>query len=141
MNAYDSDAWVESFSLRAYRPMVRLASGCDRTYLEGSGWSHVARSYSRAQRRLLREYLRGLSSDFSRLHAISATRQPEPERACELFDSRLRFIFGVLWIEARLALQAVFPGSIDMEPLLEDVEDLARTTREMTRATLRLHVN
>ncbi len=56
------------------------------------------------------------------------------------FDIRMHFIFGVLWIEFRLALQALAPHSIDLEPLLQNVEQLVASTRELASPVLRLHV-
>ena len=57
------------------------------------------------------------------------------------FESQLSFIFGVLWIEARMVLEALVPHSIDLEPLLESVETLAASAREIASPALRLHVN
>jgi hypothetical protein len=132
----DHEDWLESFSLNSYRPMVRLASGSDRSFLAKRRTLRIARRYRRTQRVLLREYLRGLSRDFHRLYSIAAVR----DRSVELFDGHLEFIFSVWLIEARLLLQAVVPHTIDMRPLLESVGDLAAANRESARPVLRLHV-
>jgi hypothetical protein len=131
----ESDAWLQSFSLGAYRPMVRLASDSDRLYLETTGSPHVVRNYRRKQRGILREYLKVLARDFQRLLDIAATSQP-----LAFFESQLSFIFGVLWIEARLVFEALVPHTIDLEPLLESVETLAASAREIASPALRLHV-
>jgi hypothetical protein len=132
----ESEAWLQSFSLDAYRPMLRLASSEDRCYLKSHRTRRMARRYRRVQRILLREYLRGLSRDFQKLHAIAAKK----DSSLELFDGHLGFIFGLWLIEARLVLQSVVPHSIDMEPLLQSVQALAEATREMARPVLKLHV-
>jgi hypothetical protein len=142
MTTTDSDAWLESFSLRTYQPMVRLAAGSDPAWLSGAHTSDRVRRYRREQRSLLREYLRGLLRDFQMLHSIAAAKERADQysdRGLELCDGQLSFIFSVLWIEACLAVQAVFPQAIDMSPLLESVDELARATREMARSTLRLY--
>jgi hypothetical protein len=130
------NTWLDSFSLRPYLPMLRLASGTDRRFLAGCGGARRLRRYRRAQRSLLREYLRGLLRDFHRLNSIAAAKERPPQwpGSMELSESRLSFIFGVLWIEARLALHAVFPHTIDVEPLFQSVEALARAARETERA-------
>jgi hypothetical protein len=141
MSTADSDAWLESFSLRTYRPMLRLASGSDRNYLAGTRDPREVRDYRRKQRSLLREYLRGLSRDFQKLNTIAAAKErAAKEHSPDLWDGKLSFAFSVLWIEARLAIQSLFPQAIEMESLLRSVDELARTTREMARPVLRLHV-
>jgi hypothetical protein len=137
MTRADSEDWLESFSLNAYRPMVRLATGSDRPFLAEKRTRRAARRYRRTQRNILREYLRGLSRDFQRLYTIAAVR----ERSVDLFDGQLGFIFSVWLIEARLLVQTVIPHSIDLQPLLESVETLAAENREMARPVLRLHVS
>lgn len=139
MNIVDSDLWLEGFSLRFYQPMVRLASGKDPHYLAGAGTVELARRYRKQQRTLLREYLRGLSKDFQTLHAIASARE-NSERSTELCDGQWSFIFLVLWIEIRLAIQALFPQAIEMGTLLESVDELARATRELARPALRSYV-
>jgi hypothetical protein len=131
-----SEDWLESFSVNAYRPMVRLASCSDHPFLSGHRARIKARRYRRTQRSLLREYLKGLSGDFQRLHSIAAAQKA----SSELSEGLLSFHFGVLWIEARLLLQALIPHAIDMEPLLASVQSLALATRDIARPTLRLHV-
>jgi len=132
----ESDAWLQSFSLDAYRPMIRLASDSDRVFLATAGSARVVKSYRRKQRGILREYLRVLARDFQKLLDIAAASQP-----MAFFESQLSFIFGVLWIEARMVLEALVPHSIDLEPLLESVETLAASAREIASPALRLHVN
>lgn len=136
MLSAESDAWLQSFSLGAYRPMIRLASDHDRIFLETTGATQLVRSYRRKQRGILREYLRGLVRDFQRLVDIAASSQP-----MAFFESQLSFIFGVLWIEARLVFEALVPHPIDIEPLLETVETLAASAREIASPALRLHVS
>jgi hypothetical protein len=61
------EAWLESFSPGSYLPMLRLANSGDSGYLNLQRGPEAAARYRRMQRRMLREYLRGLSRDFNRL--------------------------------------------------------------------------
>jgi hypothetical protein len=137
-----SDAWLESFSLRSYRPMLRLAAGDDERYLKAGRPPGSVKRHRRIQRTLLREYLRSLSEDFHRLHRIAAEKQLRAKRAdaglpMELFEQQIGFIFHMWSIEARLLIHALIPHRIDLQPLLANVEKLAADTREMTRPPLR----
>jgi hypothetical protein len=137
----DSNVWLESFSVRAYHPMIRLAEGKDQAFLSGRHSRDRVKRYRRTQRKLLREYLRGLTRDFQRLHSIAAqTGRSDgiPRTITDLHDNQLSFIFTMFRIEAWLAVEAVFPRAIDLQPLLESVENLARAAREINRPRLRL---
>jgi hypothetical protein len=131
----ESDAWLEAFSLRAYLPMIRLAAGYDRYFLSDSVSANAARSYRRRQRTLLREYLQALTSDFKRLLGIASARDRTP---MAYRDTQLDFIFGVLWIETRLASEALVPMAIEVRPLLESVEVVVRSARLLPKPRLRL---
>ncbi|MGD1072992.1 MAG: hypothetical protein ABSB15_22955 [Bryobacteraceae bacterium] len=136
-----SDAWLEAFSLRAYRPMLRLASRDDGNYLKSARETGDFKRYRRIQRTLLREYLRSLSRDFQRLHAIAAEKSLRVKggdgNSMALFEQHIGFIFHIWSIEARLLLRALIPHSIDLAPLLANVESLAADTRELIRPPLR----
>ena len=137
-----SDAWLESFSVRGYRPMLRLAAGDDDRYLKAGRAAGSLKRHRRIQRSLLREYLRSLSQDFHRLHKIAAEKHLLVKRAdaglpMELFEQQIGFIFQMWNIEARLLIHAFIPHRIDLEPLLSNVEKLAADTREMIRPPLR----
>jgi hypothetical protein len=137
-----SDAWLESFSLRSYRPMLRLASRDDGHYLKSARAGAEGKQYRRAQRALLREYLCSLARDFHQLNAIAAEKTRcagggEGELPMPLSEQRIAFIFLMWNIEVRLMLRALIPHSIDLQPLLANVENLAAQTREMIRQPLR----
>jgi len=137
-----SDAWLESFSLRSYRPMLRLAAGDDERYLKAARPPGSMKRHRRIQRTLLREYLRSLSQDFHRLHRIAAEKQLRAKRAdaglpMDLFEQQIGFIFQMWSIEARLLIQALIPHRIDLQPLLANVEKLAADTRETIPPPLR----
>lgn len=137
MNVAESEAWLQGFSLGAYRPMLRLGAGCDGAFLLARGGPETLRAYRRRQRSILREYLRALSRDFHRLLSIAAAQDRQP---MAFYECQMSFIFGLLWIEARLALQTVAPHPIDLAPLLENVETLVASARELARPALRSFV-
>ena len=133
-----SDAWLDSFSLRAYKPMLRLASREDGHHLKSAD----LKRYRRMQRALLREYLRSLSRDFQRLLAIASEKNQRVQNgdgnhSMALFEQQIGFIFHVWSVEARLLLRTLVPHSIDLKPLLANVENLAEDTRERIRRPLR----
>jgi hypothetical protein len=137
-----SDAWLENFSLRGYRPMLRLASRDDWRYLKSVRDPGGLKRYRRIQRSLLHEYLRSLSRDFQRLHAIAAeknlcAKSDDGALPIALFEQQIGFIFHMWSIEARLLIHALIPLRIDLEPLLANVETLAVHARETTRRPLR----
>jgi hypothetical protein len=141
-----SRAWLESFSLRAYRPMLRLASRDDGHYLKSARAGAQGKKYRRAQRALLREYLCSLARDFHRLNAIAAekTRDAESgegELPMPLSEQRIAFIFLMWSIEVRLMLRALIPHSINLQPLLANVEHVAAETREMVCQPLRYRLS
>jgi hypothetical protein len=137
-----SDTWLESFSLRGYRPMLRLAACDDWHYLKSARDVGGRKRCRRIQRSLLREYLRSLSRDFQRLHAIAAEKNlrakgDDGTLPIALFEQQIGFIFHMWSIEARLLIQALIPHRIDLEPLLDHVEVLAAHARETARRPLR----
>src|SRR6185437_5453364 len=80
--------WLENFSPVSYRPMLRLADPEDPGYLNQRSGPQAAAHYRQMQRRMFREYLRGLSRDFHRLYNIASKRSWSG-----LVDEKLKFIF------------------------------------------------
>ena len=131
------EAWLESFSPDTYRPMLRLANSGDTGYLKIHRGPEAAASYRRRQRRMLREYLHGLSRDFHRLHTIAAesacrSRIDRENSALVLIEEKLEFIFSVWIIELRLVLDKFSPCTINPRPLLANVDEL--TARNCTQS-------
>jgi hypothetical protein len=114
-----AESWLDDFSSTAYRPMIRLADPNDASFLAAQCGVVEADRYRRWQRRALRTYLRRLSRDFERLHALAAGA---PWR-------RLKFLLSLWYVESRLLLSDVLPGVIDLRPLLVTIDDLAEQAR------------
>jgi hypothetical protein len=145
-NSYASDAsFLEAFSMKTYRPMLRLASQMDRRYLESAHSRELAACHRRVQRRLLREYLRELSHDFNRLYSIATAKSvramnDSDNLSTTLVEQQMGFIFLMWSIEARLLLDGIFPWSVDLKPVIGYIENLAAQTRELSRPQLSYHV-
>ena len=136
---YGTDAsFLESFSLGAYRPMLRLAAQMDRKFLITAHGETLAACYRKIQRNLLREYLRDASKDFTRLHSIATAKTlhavSDPnELSTALFESQMTFILLVWGIEARLLVDDLLPFAVDLKPLISHLEGLALQTRDLAR--------
>ena len=140
------EAWLASFSPDTYRPMLRLANAGDIGYLKMHRGPEAAAIYRRRQRRMLREYLHGLSRDFHRLHAIAAesawrTRIDRENSALVLIEEKLEFIFSVWIIELRLVLDKLSPCTINPRPLLASVDELTARAREIARRRLEFRLS
>lgn len=131
-------SFLDHFSLAAYRPMLRLATQMDRKFLVAAHGKTLAGCYRKIQRNLLREYLRDASRDFKRLHAIAtaktlhATSDPN-DLSMALFEQQMTFIMLIWGIEVRLLMDDVLPFAVDLEPLIGQLEGLARQTRQLAR--------
>jgi hypothetical protein len=136
---YGSDvSFLDSFSLGAYRPMLRLASQMDRKFLSSVHGETLAGCYRKIQRQLLREYLRDASKDFNRLYAIATAKSVQAvsdpgDLSMALFEQQMTFILLVWGIEARLLFDGLLPFAVDLKPLIMHLEALARQTRELAR--------
>lgn len=137
--SYGADAsFLENLSLVTYRPMLRLATQMDRKFLSTAHGEVLAGCYRKIQRNLLREYLRDASKDFKRLHAMAtaktvrATSDPD-ELSTALFEQHMTFILLVWGIEARLLLDNFLPFTVDLQPLIGQLEGLAQQTRALAR--------
>jgi hypothetical protein len=122
------EAWLENFSPGSYLPMLRLANSGDSGYLNTRCGPEAAARYRQRQRRMLREYLRGLSRDFRRLHTVAA-------------ENAWRTRISVWIIELRLVLDKFSPCTINPLPLLANVDELTARAREITRRRLEFRLS
>src|ERR1700691_4574640 len=145
-NLQITEAWLENFSPGSYLPMLRLANPGDSGYLNLQRGPEAAARYRCLQRRMLREYLRGLSRDFHRLHIIAAesswrVRVDHENSALALMEEKLEFIFSVWIIELRLFLDKFSPCTVNPQPLLANVDELTAKAREITRRRLEFRLS
>lgn len=139
LTSYGSDAsFLDSFSLRRYQPMLRLASQMDKQFLTAAHGKTLGSCYRKIQRDLLREYLREASRDFNRLYAIAtakavrATADPG-DLSLALLEQQMSFILSVWGIEARLLVDNYVPFTVDLQPLVVQLEALSSQTRALLR--------
>ena len=133
--------WINDLSMARYRPMERLLSEDDYSFLA----SHpgVARKTLRRmrseRRRIFRSYLTCLSNDFSLVGAalrlmIMYSSQDRPELAGILYKQQFLFAFNMLAVEWRLLLHACGLGNVDVTDLVEVMECMRLELRQMIPA-------
>ncbi len=132
------EAWLEKFSPDSYLPMLRLTEPGDVGFLNANCGPLEAARYKRLQRAMLRDYLRGLSRDFNRLHALASNshfrgQAENADSALALVEEKLEFIFSLWSVEVRLLLDEVRPCPVNLRPLLTSVSELTDRVREIAR--------
>jgi hypothetical protein len=123
--------WLTNFSIAAYRPMLRLLSESDFTFLASQPGitRETIRQLRRDRRRIFRAYLRNLVRDFHRLHLAARmtliySAQDRPDLARTLLRQRVSFAGAVLLVEYRLALHTFCVGTVDVTELLGALEGM-----------------
>jgi hypothetical protein len=123
--------WLSNFSISAYRPMLRLLSESDYTFLatQPGITKETIRQLRRDRRRIFRAYLRNLVRDFHRLHLAARmtliySSQDRPDLAKALMLQRVRFAGAVLQVEYRLCLHTFGLGHVDVTDLLGALEGM-----------------
>ena len=138
--ALSSVAASNSFSLSTdrYRPMLRLLSENDLTYVARNAKLHKALCAGR--RKIFREYLRCLTRDYARLLAAlryvmvqSGTDRPDLARA--IARNRILFAIAICRIEVHLALHASGLSTVDISNLVEALEVLRSQVRVLAAAS------
>lgn len=121
-------AWLESFSIGRYRPMVRLLAEDDYEFLTAQGAGRAAVRRLRAERRrIFLIYLENLARDFRRLHriarfAVIESDSDQSDQTAALVRVRLQFSFAVACVRIRVLLHAFGMGSVRVEPVLHSLE-------------------
>lgn len=137
-SAITDSSFLESFSVGLYQPMLRLAGQMDRNFIRSAHGKVLAECYRGIQRDLLREYLREASKDFNRLFAMATAKtvhalSDPDDLSVALFEQQMSFVLVVWWIEARLLLDRFMPVTLDLKPLVAQLETLADQTRKLSR--------
>src|SRR5262245_37103151 len=132
-------SWINGFSVEKYRPMLRLLSDDDESFLSGQPgfepkmWNKLRRE----RRKIFRAYLRNLVRDFHRLHLAGRmilvySEQDRPELASALMQQRLLFTWAVLSLQFRLTLHALGVGGVDVQPLVQMLESMRTSIGQLT---------
>lgn len=125
-----SPEWLRRFDISRYRPMERLLSEDDYSFLASQrGYEPSLASNLRAQRRkILKAYLRLVKADFDRLHHVARllviySEQDRPELAGLLVRQRIRFVKSFTLVQLRLAIPFLMPiRTSDLRMLIESLE-------------------
>lgn len=133
----DLDLWWKEFNPSRYDPMKRLLSSEDTEFLRSlAGFRPGMEKRLRRQRiEVFESYLREISMDFHRLHALGselALASMSPDMHNELFRQRVRF-GRAIW-RIRLELIAYRAGAGDVDPSV--LVDSLRITNGIFRPAL-----
>ncbi len=121
--------WLAEEPAAKYRPMERLLNDADFEFVASYTAlpAKVSQRLRAERRRIFRVYLRLLRRDFGRIYTatkllILYSDRDRPDLAAELMRQRMRFAYGMLLVECRLALHTVGVGTVDVRPLVAGVE-------------------
>lgn len=124
-----SPRWFAGFSTVRYRPMERILGEADYRFLAAQPDvdGKTLRAFRAQRRGILRAYLRDVASDFERLHAAArvlllTSIEDRPDLAMALLKLRATFVYAMLAIQGRLALDALGFRGLDVRPLVEAVD-------------------
>jgi hypothetical protein len=124
-----------SLSADRYRPMLRLLSDDDLSFVPAEG--KLRKTLRVRRRELFREYLRCLTRDYAKLLAgvrlamvQSGTDRPDLARA--LAKNRILFAIAICKIEFRLALHAAGIGKVEIAGLVDAMEVLRSQVRALS---------
>jgi hypothetical protein len=133
--------WINDLSAIRYRPMERLLSAEDERFLArqpGCNRKMVRRMRSE-RRKLFRNYLACLSTDFGRVSAalrliMTHAAQDRPDLAGILYKQQVLFIIGLLNVQWRLVLHTLGLGTVDVSGLVNAMEFMRLELRQMIPA-------
>ena len=124
-------SWLDSFDVSRYRPMQRLLSEDDYSFLAANGGSTQVIARLRAERRrVFRAYLRNMVRDFNRLHRAARMISLEAETdqtefAMLLVRMRMTFTWTVAVVQLRLMLHALGIGTVDARRLIRALDQMS----------------
>jgi hypothetical protein len=118
--------WIDEFSVERYRPMMRLLDA-DELRFAHSRPGATARLIAQLRRercRILRGYLRSLTTDFTRVLTvlrllIAHSNVDRPDLAALLIRSQALFALGMVLIHVQLLLYRAGIGTVSVAPVLE----------------------
>jgi hypothetical protein len=123
--------WVATFSTATYRPMQRLLSEEDLTYLAAQPGitPQTVNQLRKERRRIFRAYLRNLVRDFHRLHLAARMTlvygsEDRPDLAQALLRQRAIFTWTVIMVECRLVLHSLGMAPVDVTNLIGALDEM-----------------
>lgn len=134
-----SSSGALGISAERYRPMLRLLSEDDLSFVAANGALH--RTLKSGRRKLFRTYLRCLTRDYGYLlagvrSAMARSGMDRPDLARALAKNRALFALAVYRIEVRLALHSLGLGTVDISGLVEAFEGLRAQVTVLSAAAV-----
>jgi hypothetical protein len=133
-------SWLDGFNVSRYRPMQRLLSDVDYSFLAANGGSpDVIRRLRAERRRLFRAYLKNMVRDFNRLHRAARIMSLDAETdrsdfAFLLLRMRVAFGWTVTVVQFRLALNTLGLGNVDARRLLRALDEISASYASVSPA-------
>ncbi len=135
--------WLDEFTVEKYAPMERLLRESDYAFLAAQrGFQPaISRRLATERRRIFRDYLRHLRTDFHRLVTLANvmivhSQQDQTELAAQVWQQRVTFYRGVLAIEMQLALAPVGIRVQGVEELLGSLRGMYSQVHHLTPESL-----
>jgi hypothetical protein len=130
--------WINDLSIARYRPMERLLSEEDYSFLATQpGFNKKLLGRIRSERRkVFRGYLACLSRDFALVGAalrlmMMYSTQDRPDLAGILYKQQALFAVAMLGVQWRLLLHACGLGNVDVSGLVRAMEQMRLELRQM----------
>jgi hypothetical protein len=130
--------WINDLSVDRYRPMERLLSDEDYSFLARQpGVTRGMLLCLRSERRkIFRAYLACLRDDFGLVAAalrliMTYSAQDRPDLARFLYTQQLLFALGMLAVEWRLVLHVCHLASVDVRALVQAMESVRLELRQV----------
>jgi hypothetical protein len=130
--------WINDLSIARYRPMERLLSEEDYSFLASQpGFNKKLLGRIRSERRkVFRGYLACLSRDFALVGAalrlmMMYSTQDRPDLAGILYKQQALFAVAMLGVQWRLLLHACGLGNVDVSGLVRAMEQMRLELRQM----------
>ena len=130
--------WISDLSAARYRPMQRLLSEEDYTFLASQTGCdrRLLRRMRSERRRLFRGYLACLGCDFGRVCAalkllMVYSAHDRPDLAGLVYKQQALFALGILGVQWQLALHACGVGTVDVRGLVRAMEFMRLELRQM----------
>lgn len=123
-------AWIRTFSLEKYRPMLSMLSSADFDFLiaQNGYRAEIGKTLLAARRRSYLKYLQNLVYDYNRMQRaarelVSASANDRSDLALALLKSHLMFSVRALRIRSKLAMGLPL-AAFDIEPLFNCLQQL-----------------
>ena len=134
--------WIDEFSVERYRPMLRLLNDTDLQFLcsHSSVTPKLVAHFRRERCRILRGYLRSLTTDFTRILAalklvMTQATSDRPDLAALLIRSQATFAVCMLLARLQLLHYGFGIGTVNVGALMKVFEEMRLELRTLIPRT------